>query len=261
MFSLGSFFFHANLKNRAEVARRLSLLLQLPKLQHVEVWLERGNFSENEAKWLRKQLGNLDCLVHAPQIDLSLVSTHKKIVEDSFEALKQAIRLTEILNGRVFTFHLGSRPEFVSENEALEICASYLERLLDFAGGRLKLAIENLPYKGGAYFGYPGKLSEVEKILALLPKLYMTVDIGHCVKSNDNYQLFFQKYSKRVADIHLHNVKQNKDHIGFNQAGEVDLLSFLNFIRKINYQGYLSFEINDEDLVKSWQIMQDYLKI
>lgn len=259
MFSLGSFFFYANLKNRAEVAKRLSLLLQLPKLQHVELWLERGDWTEDEAKWLRKQLGNLNCIIHAPFISLSLVSTHKKIAEASFEALKRAIQLSEILNCRVFTFHLGGRPKFVSENEALEICASYLEKLLKFAGGRLKLAIENLPYKGGAYFGYPGKLSEAEKILALFPKLYMTVDIGHCVRNNDNYQIFFQKYLKRVADVHLHNVKQNKDHLGFNQEGEVDLSSFINFIKKINYQNYISFEISDKDPVDSWRMMQGYL--
>lgn len=224
MFSLGSFFFYANLRNRAEVAKRLSFLLQLPKLQHVEVWLERGDFSEDEARWLRKQLGNLNCIIHAPFISLSLVSTHKKIAEASFEALKRAIQLSEILNCQVFTFHLGGRPKFMSEKEALEICVRYIEKLLEFADGRLKLDIENMPYKGGAYFGYPGKLSEVEKILALFPKLYMTVDIGHCVRSNDNYELFFQKYSKRVADIHLHNVKQNEDHLGFNQKGRVELL-------------------------------------
>lgn len=261
MLSLGVFLNITTLK-RNEITERLRFFRQLKDINHIEVWLEHGYWSADDSRWLRKELDGLNCIVHAPFIQTSLIGTHQPIIDASYAVFKRVIDLSALLNCKVLTIHLGRKPAYMSNDDTLESSLVYIDKLLRYIDGRMKLSVENLPQKGGAYTSYPTMLSEVEKILAHFPNLSATVDIGHCIRNDDNYINFFTKYTEKIADIHLHNAqRKGNEHFGFNKKGDVKLQPFINFLKKVNYQGYLTLEIfgEDEDIKTSWLLLKKYL--
>jgi sugar phosphate isomerase/epimerase len=258
MFSIGSFLY-AITRDRNKLAKQLAFLKNLGGIQHLEVWLERGDWTEEDSRWLRKEMGDLDCIIHAPFINFSLVGTHQNILKASLEGLKRAVDLSEILQAKVITIHLGRQPIYMSTEEAYEIASAYIENLLEYTTDKIKLSVENLPAKGGSSTRYPTMLEDIEKLLNRFKDLFATVDIGHCILNNDQYIPFFEKYSDRIVDIHLHNAKAGGgDHYSLQAKGDLDIEDFFELLKKVKYKGYITLEVlKDNEVAESWAMLKD----
>jgi sugar phosphate isomerase/epimerase len=243
------------------VAEQIELIRSLPGLGHVEIWWEHGGWSDDDAKWLRAELEEINCLMHAPYINMSFVSRHAEQNEATLEILKRKVDQARILNVKVMTIHLGDRPFFTDDDEARGICQPYLRQLADYADGKMKISLENVPVRPGSAFGYPNKGEEVAKILSAVDNIYTTVDIGHSWKNNDDYFDFLKNNRERVADIHFHNVSaEGREHFGFNHPGCLDPGKVVDLLHQIDYQQYLTLEILEpEDIRKSWEIVKKFI--
>ncbi len=248
--------------NRAEIEKRISFLGNMENLGHVEVWLEHTYWSEDDSRWLKEKLKKYEVLVHAPFINLSFVTAHEQINIASLNELKRTCDHTRILGGKVMTLHAGRRPFYISDVKARKIAVPYLQNLLDYVGGEFELAIENLPASSGTSFGYPVTLDEFEKMAMEVPRLNVTVDIGHCLQNNDAYEPFFEKYPTKISDIHVHNgFKKGTAHFGFGQPGDLNLREFVLYLEKVGYANYFTFEIlGDGDIEDSWRRLQEIIK-
>ncbi len=254
-------FLYLNGKDRSAVARDLEFIKKLDGIKHIEVWWEDGRLTDDDARWLRKELGELDCLMHAPYINMAFVSTFADQNESSLSILKRALDQAKILQAKVFTFHIGDRASFIGDEEARGFCLPYVQQLVGYAGANIKVAVENVPFKKAGSLGYPNLGEEVERLMAAMPDLYTTVDIGHSVKNKDDYASFINNNRDRVADIHLHNVSsEGKEHFGFNHHGVIEIAAAVGVLHASKYHGYLTLEIlTPEDIEQSWKILNKAL--
>jgi len=248
--------------NRTEIEKRISFLENMENLGHVEVWLEHGDWTDDDSRWLKKKLAGFKILVHAPFISFSFVATHREINEASLVALKRACEHAEMLGSKVMTLHVGRKPLYLLDEEARKIAISHLTSLVEYVDGKFDLAIENLPASSGTSLRYPVTLREVECIIQEVPHLKATVDVGHCIQNEDSYEWFFEKYATRISDIHVHNaIKKSKAHFGFGTPGDLDLQKFILFLNRISYGKYFTFEIlGDKDIRESWDKLQAIIK-
>lgn len=245
--------------DRDAIEQRISFLKKLNKLGHIEVWLEYGEWTLDDAKWLKEKLAGYEIIVHAPFISFSFVAMNTVINEASLVALQEAVKHVEILEGKVMTVHVGRKPLYITDEEAREIAIPYLERLAEFIDGRFELAIENLPASTGTSLRYPIKLNELELIMKRVPRLVSTVDIGHCLQNEDDYKDYFENNIDKILNVHVHNAfTKGKAHFGFHKEGDLDLDKFIKYLNELNYKNYFTFEIlGDEDIVKSWKKLQE----
>lgn len=244
--------------DRGAIEQRIDFLKSMENLGHVEVWLEHGDWTKEDSRWLKKKLNKLEVLVHAPFINFSFVSTHKQINEAAFEALKQTCDHVEILGGKVMTLHVGRKPFYLSNDQARNIAVPYLDKLIGYIDGKFDLTVENLPTNSGTTLRYPASLEELENVVKMVPQLKVTVDIGHCIQDEDPYEEFFTNYFTRISNIHVHNaLKKGRAHFGFGTSGDLNLRDFLSFLKRIGYSNYFTLEIlGDEAIRDSWHQLQ-----
>lgn len=259
MFSCGTFLF-VNTRDRAELERRVTFVRNLKGIQHVEVWLEPGDWTKSDNLFLKKLLGDLPVIVHAPFVNLAFVSDHEQLNRASLEILKLAADNSIKMGAKVFTVHLGRKPAYISTVRALEISRPHLEELLRYVGGSMKVSVENLPPGGGTASSFPVKGEDIASCLRMVPGLYTTVDVGHVVLDGSDPIEHIRRYRESVADIHLHNViRGGREHFGFNEPGDVNVRNIIQTLISLGYNGYVSLEIftiRPQDIVESWAIVQ-----
>ncbi|XOU93886.1 MAG: sugar phosphate isomerase/epimerase family protein [Candidatus Kerfeldbacteria bacterium] len=247
--------------DRSIIEQRIAFLKQLNNLGHIEVWLEYGEWTLDDSKWLKEKLAGYEIIVHAPFIGFSFVTMNTVINEASLVALQEAVKHVEILEGKVMTVHVGRKPMYITDDEAREMAIPYLERLAEFVDRRFELAIENLPVSTGTSLRYPIKLNELELIIKRVPRLVSTVDIGHCMQNEDDYKEYFEDNIDKILNIHVHNAfTKGRAHFGFDKKGDLDLKEFISFLKKTGYKNYFTLEVlGDDDIVKSWKKLQEII--
>jgi len=243
--------------NRNDISERINFLNKLDGLQHVEIWMESADWTDQDAKWLAGELKGLDIIVHAPFISFSLVSDYDLINNASLQALKKAADLTAVMQGKLMTIHVGRRPLYMDVAQARTKAVPYLKELYNYVADRFILAIENLPQSGGTNPRYPVELDELDQLSALVPGLKYTIDIGHCFQNKEEYHDFFRQSVDKIANLHVHNAfSGGQAHFGFQKPGDLDLSEFKNFLAEIGYAGYFTLEILDDiDITKSWEML------
>jgi len=229
----------------------LANLNRLPALDHIELWLEHIP-KGNELKEIRSVFRGIPLIIHGPFIHTSLVSHLREIVKVTEERFDATVEFASKVDARVVTFHAGSYPLFESRDIVLEKLASRFERFVELKDPVTTL--ENMPIKSYGTTKEPvGKLSDYDEILKLLPKLRFTLDIGHCIQNEDDFIPFLRKYSSRIENIHLHDgIPRGKGHLRLG-TGKLDLSQFLDALRDVNFEKYVSMEtISLDDTTSSW---------
>jgi inosose dehydratase len=95
---------------------------------------------------------------------------------------------------------------------------------------------------GDKHFPTPG--SVYDKIKDLDPRIGMCVDVGHTVRYGDDVYAALERCGERVYDLHLKDVTAAtaKGQTTVLGRGVIDLPRLFRVLRKIDYQGILSFE-------------------
>lgn len=256
MFSLGPFLF-VNTRDRQELSRRIEFVRGLPGVQHVEVWLEPGDWTDEDTAFLGHSLVGLPIIVHAPFVNMTVISDHQELNKASLAIWQRTADVCQELGARVMTIHLGRKAVYMPTARAFDIAAPYLQKLLQYVHDELTVSVENLPPSGGTATSFPKRIEDIELCLRQHPGLYFTVDIGHLVLDGVDPGDIIRGHIDRIADIHLHNViRGGREHFGFNETGDVNVQNLLEVLRTSHYDGYVSLEIftqHQQDMSESWE--------
>jgi sugar phosphate isomerase/epimerase len=171
----------------------------------LEVMLEYpvscGKLSADRARTLRELLAPLPLTVHAPTLNLSLVSLNPAIRKASCCELLRALDVTATLGAKAMTFHAGAYPYHVFANgtSPLRLLAESLEPLLTYAHDLgVTLCIENL--KGTNVF--PVALDEIDAVLDSHPSLMLAMDIRHLCVAHLDPLASYTRYRTRIRAMH-----------------------------------------------------------
>jgi len=259
MKSLGVFL-NITTNNRNTLKERIAFIRSLGDVGHIELWLEYAGWTLEDSKWLKGELAEFDLIMHAPFINISFVADQQEIRDASVIIMKRAFDHARMLGVRVVTVHVGRRPLYMSADEAHALAVPAIQELVQYAGDDFKVSIENLPENAGTMIRYPVTLKEVTDMLEKIPKLFATVDLGHCLQNDDPYDEFFSSYTDRIANIHVHNaLLKGKAHFGFEEKGDIDLHKFTQLLKKVEYKNYFTFEIlGDEKIRSSWLLLKKF---
>lgn len=226
-------------------------------LDSIEIWIEETDLSDDEILWLKNRLSSYQLIIHAPFINLTLISIHKSINEASLGILKKSIDIGAGLNAKLITFHGGAHPLFLENEIVRKIFIENFKKLMDYAVGKIEITIENISMKKNTQISYPVLLDELSEIKKIIPDINFTLDVGHCTQNDDKFIEFLKKYQSSIKNIHFHNAKiGGQAHYGFNKEGDLDLKNFINILKEIKYSNFISLEVlGDEDITESWKFL------
>lgn len=226
-------------------------------LDFIEVWIEEIDLSIDEISWIKKKLSPYEIILHAPFINLTLVSLHKSINRATIDILKKTLDIGKQLGAKIITIHGGAFPLFLNQHTAREIFITNFQQLINYAKNKIEIAIENISMKKITQISYPVLLDELSEIQSLIPNINFTLDVGHCIQNNDEFEDFLIKNKKYIKNIHLHNaIKKGNAHFGFNKTGDLKLQHFLTLLKDINYSNFLSLEVlGEQDIKESWELL------
>jgi sugar phosphate isomerase/epimerase len=189
---------------------------------------------------------------------MSLVSGHDLINQASVNIYKKFIDQAVAFNAKLMTIHTGRYPLYYSLQKATEIFAKNFEELLSYADSKLILTAENMFSGRGAQIDFPS-LEDLTNISKLIPNLNYTIDIGHCIRNNEDFYEFISQNKNNIQNIHLHNASfsDKHDHFGLQLPGDLDTKKFINFLNEIDYQNFVTLEVlTDEDKIESVKLVQ-----
>lgn len=257
-------FLHITSHNRKSWSKDIENFCNFQFLDFIEIWVEEVNLNVDEISWLRKKLSPYEIIIHAPFINLTLVSIQRSINEATIDILKKSIDIGRQLNAKVITIHGGAFPLFLDQKMVKKIFVSNFQQLMNYAKDKkIEIAIENISMKKTTQISYPVLLNELSDIQSSIPNINFTLDVGHCIQNDDAFAEFLVKNKKYIKNIHLNNaIKKGSAHFGFNRKGNLQLQNFINILRDIDYSNFLSLEIlNKQDIKESWELLLKNLKI
>jgi sugar phosphate isomerase/epimerase len=204
---------------------------------------------------LAKILRNKEVILHTPFVEANLISNSEGIRKASVSYYQKILNpLIQTFSPNVITLHVGYSA-FYYEGIIVDQLRALMHKIP-------KIAIENMPNNRNIWkIAYPDSEKEMDTILALLNNPPMTFDVGHWMKQGYNVYKMVQKYMKSIANIHIHDVVDGKDHKPLG-TGDLDVEKFIRILRKNKYDKYLTIEMasNDpEGSITSYKLLKKYV--
>ena len=244
-------------KDKGNLKEQVNFINSLKDVNHLEVWIEE-DLSPLELKILKSSLKKYEIIIHAPWVDLSLISPHPEVRETTVKLYLRTLKVADTLKAQLVTFHCGGSTVYESKEIIMETLIRNLKKIKSLYKGKVAFAIENVPaVQRGPQISYPGFPKDLIYLKKRIPWLNFTLDIGHVFQEGKNLKSisdFLKKYKNSILDIHLHDaVLKGKDHLVLGK-GDLDINKFFHTLNKFSYTGYISLEvISNEDIQKSWE--------
>lgn len=84
------------------------------------------------------------------------------------------------------------------------------------------------------------------------------LDIGHLLQFDLEVMPYLRRCFKKLRIIHLHGVKDGKDHQGLNREMIPLLKEFFNYLEQNNYCGVVTLEVfSEKDLLQSFDTLKE----
>lgn len=195
---------------------------------------ERHRISES----FKKQ--GIGLCFHGPS-DIPLMNRHRNVRLAGLERLYEMLDMAVDMGGEYFIFHPGrlafysiSRHQVIFMEQKIpgrhiELFSDSVNRLLDYAGGRIKLCIENTHTT-------PQQFLDRIAGMAAEDGLNLVWDAGHTELATSGKReriiKFFQENIRRVKLGHLHDVSDGADHKALG-TGEVNIAGYLEIFDTI----------------------------
>ncbi len=256
-FSIGVFFnlFDRDIADWKEQARAIK---KLGNVEHVEVLLEDTSITSKEQAFLKDLLSPYRIIVHAPFMDLTLLSPHKEITDSSIRIFKKALDIGEYLSAEVFTLHAGLHPNFWTSEQAKNQTSHLVKELAKTTS--LKLAVENMSLGGKTQIPFPATIAQITELASSLPPAGgVTIDIGHLLI--DEFDVFdvIKKAKDKIYNFHLHDGHKGAAHLRLGD-GDLNLKKFLFLLDEIQYKYFVTLEVVGRNEIRdSWKILQKNL--
>jgi len=210
---------------------------------------------------LRNRLSKFDGIAcHAPFVDCPLITCNERIRSEVVEQIKQTIDLVTFLGGTVTVVHPNRRKELALE-EYWDDLIKQSRRLGDYAAKKKgTIALES---------GFVGDEKTFPELIHAIdhPAVGAAFDVGHAkryldsrktpvakmpAKANNLIDTFVKNLGEKIFHVHLHDLraKDLKDHIACG-TGMVDFDRLIRRLRKLDYQGLMTFEVVEADREKA----------
>ena len=198
-----------------------------------------------------KESYNLDLSLHAPFIEINLLSYNQAIRKVSEMEIYKWLVFSDDIGINTITLHFGTLPfgfEFKKEvpfiNEFYREGIKALKRLYSFAEDReISLGIENLHSKKGKF---PKLASHFDVISQDIRNLKITFDLAHAFTISDNVAWnLMRRYNNRIINIHVSDVDKitNTHHIGIG-SGKVDFKKFFRLLEQNDITAPIVIELS-----------------
>lgn len=258
-YSMGVFFevFTSDKKNWLDQA---NFIQKLRGVEHVEIMLENVDITKEEIIYLKELLSPYKIVIHAPFMNLSILSPHAEIVNASLDVYKKAAAIAKTLESDVMTFHLETYPNYYKEVDVENRTKEILNKFAKDAG--LKIAIENISYGGNTRVTYPSNPLQFRRLASIINNnVGFTLDLGHFIADEFDPIDVISELSNKIFDIHLHDGKKGKAHLELGK-GVINLKRFFKALNVTNYAGFVSLEvIGRKETVSSWNTLRGLLRI
>jgi sugar phosphate isomerase/epimerase len=195
---------------------------------------------------------DLTYTVHLP-LDAELGSSEKSVRRRSVEKCRKVIRLTRTLSPFAYLLHLpgrrlGQEPadDLKSWTTALE---QSIQQLLDDDLAPDALCVETL--------GYP-----YEHVWDLVQRrsLATCLDVGHILLGGYDLATYLERYFPRCRVVHLHGIRDGRDHRDIGGLADPVLTSVWNALRSAagQRQRVLTLEVfSQDDFSRSMDILRN----
>lgn len=198
---------------------------QIDGVTHIELWMEHIP-TASQTRQLQHALGNTVLTVHAPFVDISLVTRWPEYGRVSLARLQKAVRASQVLGAHVFTIHAGKFPAFESHSDALKRFADHYEELRSQAGN-VDVAVENLKSKtNGVSRESVATRGDLRALRTIHPEVRLTPDVGHAIQNGDDPAALLGDCDGHIASVHVHDaVKGGRSHrcLGQGEARLADV--------------------------------------
>lgn len=183
--------------------------------------------------------------VHAPFLKMKKWGT-------KVDELKRAIDIGRILGASVVNFH---PPAWLT----MEIgFAKWLNSIDDFQKeldcSDIALTIENMPRAGKRLMLESYLLNDINDLVGfgVAHNLYFTFDTTHLATFGNDIIAPFIKVVKtgRLRNIHLSDHGDHNSHL-FLGRGELPIARFLNTVRRMDYDGMITYEVGPRELPRN----------
>ncbi len=185
--------------------------------------------------------------VHLP-IDVSISDPDPKSRAMAVEKLSHVVDSLSLLEPTAMTLHIDYKEKNFSKKRVEKWrgrIEEALESLLSKGIKGEKISIETLDYP-----------FEIIEGLVLHYDLSVCLDFGHMFLHGRDIEKAFDKYMERVSIIHLHGVKEGRDHLGLDSMEKEEIAKFIGILK--NFSGSLSLEVfSYEKLKNSLKILEE----
>lgn len=257
-YSLGVFL-NVFTKDQENWKKQASFIQNLGAVEHVEVLLEDITITNDDIALLQKLLAPYNVIVHAPFMDLTLLSPHAEITNTTLMIFQKALKIAEKLNAKVFTIHLQSYPFFATQESIVSPLSTTLKKLATYSS--IPLSIENLSKGSATGITFPSKPEDEDVLASILPKgAGLTIDTGHFLKDAYDVLKITAAHSSRILNFHLHDGDKNGAHYALGN-GILPLKEFLQLLEKKEYSRFVTVEVvGEKKIYDSWNLLQGLVK-
>jgi sugar phosphate isomerase/epimerase len=133
----------------------------------------------------------------------------------------------------------------------------------ELGGGKVAIAVENMPYRGGPLRYNPYILQRTGDVIRFIEKrnLYFTFDCTHMGTANTDLKgNFLRLYeTKRVRNIHFSDYRNQREHL-LPGRGTLPLGGLLKYLRESDYDEMITLEIIPEELPEDEEAIKKVLR-
>lgn len=174
--------------------------------------------------------------IHLPT-DVSLAAPGGAGRAEALDALGRVIEMTRELDPSSWTLHIPCGPSAETDTDIERWRGSVragLEKLLAAGIPPGRLAVENLDYP----------FEWVRDVVRELD-LSVCMDVGHLLLRGEDIAAFYRENADRIAILHLHGVRDGKDHLPLTALSKTDGPLVANILK--DFPGTLSVEVFSYD--------------
>lgn len=208
----------------------------------VEIWAEHMNAEESfqYAKQCDFEIG-----LHLPFHDLSLATPYKEIGEYVTKTMKEWIKRLAEHGGGHAVIHGGLAHASENYEAALQRLIERLKELNDYAEEhQVALLFENqIPDKLNYTHIFPSSVNEWVGVLNKT-NTKACLDVGHLAVQGDSFKETVDVLGSSLKSIHLSDNDGVSDLHLLPEEGNILQENPLYYLKEINYQGPIVFEIN-----------------
>jgi sugar phosphate isomerase/epimerase len=159
-------------------------------------------------------------------------------------------------------------PESVATEELQSLAKKrFLELLKEEVNlasrNHVKIALESFCYPPFIFKG----LDDFAQFVSKFPveKLGVLLDVGHLYQIGIELSVAVHAFADRLLDVHVHDATRGKDYRKATHlpvgTGEIDFSSFLNLLREVKYDGWLTLEVRagEKEVVQSKEFLESLL--